>query len=79
MLPKGDRTKQMVYYQAGIGTYTTPQIATPFWSKISKVDHYVLSPHPHLLFVQQFVDEAVAWNLDAHVMGSSLLLTPILR
>ncbi|KAJ7785468.1 hypothetical protein B0H14DRAFT_3584296 [Mycena olivaceomarginata] len=52
MLPKGDRTKQMVYYQAGIGTYTSPQIATPFWSKISK-----------------FVDEAVAWNLDAHVMG----------
>ncbi|KAF7364570.1 DUF2235 domain-containing protein [Mycena venus] len=51
MLSKGDRTKQMVYYQAGIGTYTTPQIASPFWSRISK-----------------FVDEAIAWNLDAHVM-----------
>ncbi|KAJ6530992.1 hypothetical protein DFH09DRAFT_1044739 [Mycena vulgaris] len=52
MLPKADTTKQMVYYQAGIGTYTTPQIATPFMSKISK-----------------FVDTAIAWNLDAHVMG----------
>ncbi|KAJ7615599.1 hypothetical protein DFH06DRAFT_1239577 [Mycena polygramma] len=52
MLPKDDRSKQMVYYQAGIGTYTTPQIATPFMSKISK-----------------FIDECVAWNLDAHVMG----------
>ncbi|KAJ6500953.1 hypothetical protein C8R45DRAFT_820393 [Mycena sanguinolenta] len=37
MLHKGDRSRQMVYYQAGIGTYTTPQIATPFWSTISKV------------------------------------------
>ncbi|KAF7358996.1 DUF2235 domain-containing protein [Mycena sanguinolenta] len=37
MLHKGDRSRQMVYYQAGIGTYTTPQIATPFWSKISKL------------------------------------------
>ncbi|KAJ7133386.1 hypothetical protein C8R44DRAFT_870789 [Mycena epipterygia] len=52
MLPKADRTKQMVYYQAGIGTYTTPEIATPFASKISKM-----------------IDEAIAWNLDAHVMG----------
>ncbi|KAF7358977.1 DUF2235 domain-containing protein [Mycena sanguinolenta] len=38
MLHKGDRSRQMVYYQAGIGTYTSPQIATPFWSKISKVN-----------------------------------------
>ncbi|KAJ7621997.1 hypothetical protein DFH06DRAFT_1009614 [Mycena polygramma] len=36
MLPKGDRTKQMVYYQAGIGTYTTPQIATPYMATVSK-------------------------------------------
>lgn len=26
-----------LFSQAGIGTYTTPQIATPFMSKISKV------------------------------------------
>ncbi|KAG7090384.1 hypothetical protein E1B28_009503 [Marasmius oreades] len=52
MLKKDDCSKQMVYYQAGIGTYTTPQIATPLGARISKA-----------------IDEAVAWNLDAHVMG----------
>ncbi|KAM6490034.1 Uncharacterized alpha/beta hydrolase domain (DUF2235) domain containing protein [Amanita muscaria] len=36
MLKKDDKTKQMVYYQAGIGTYTSPAIATPLISKLSK-------------------------------------------
>ncbi|KIM41061.1 hypothetical protein M413DRAFT_72257 [Hebeloma cylindrosporum] len=36
MLKKDDPGKQLVYYQAGIGTYTTPQIATPLASTISK-------------------------------------------
>ncbi|KAF8516231.1 hypothetical protein JB92DRAFT_3114279 [Gautieria morchelliformis] len=36
MLKKHDRTQQMVYYQAGIGTYTTPEIATPVMAKLSK-------------------------------------------
>ncbi|THU78087.1 hypothetical protein K435DRAFT_973673 [Dendrothele bispora CBS 962.96] len=52
MLKKDDRSQQMVYYQAGIGTYTTPQTATPLKAKISKA-----------------LDEAIAWNLQAHVMG----------
>ncbi|KAF8879291.1 hypothetical protein BD779DRAFT_1447023, partial [Infundibulicybe gibba] len=51
ILKKDDRSKQMVYYQAGIGTYTTPEIATPLAAKFSKS-----------------LDEAVAWNLHAHVM-----------
>ncbi|KAF5372302.1 hypothetical protein D9615_009237 [Tricholomella constricta] len=51
MLKKDDREKQMVYYQAGIGTYTSPQVATPLAAKISKT-----------------LDEAIAWNLSAHVM-----------
>ncbi|KIL66936.1 hypothetical protein M378DRAFT_9939 [Amanita muscaria Koide BX008] len=37
MLKKDDKTKQMVYYQAGIGTYISPAVATPLTSKISKV------------------------------------------
>lgn len=37
MLKKDDREKQMVYYQAGIGTYTSPKVATPLMSKLSKV------------------------------------------
>ncbi|KAI0319544.1 hypothetical protein OF83DRAFT_772062 [Amylostereum chailletii] len=36
MLKKDDRSKQMVYYQAGIGTYTIPEIATPLMAKVSK-------------------------------------------
>ncbi|EPQ52600.1 hypothetical protein GLOTRDRAFT_46622 [Gloeophyllum trabeum ATCC 11539] len=36
LLKKDDRHRQMVYYQAGIGTYTVPQVATPFWTNISK-------------------------------------------
>ncbi|KAF5372317.1 hypothetical protein D9615_009242 [Tricholomella constricta] len=51
MLKKDDREQQMCYYQAGIGTYTNPEIATPMMAKISKA-----------------LDEAIAWNLDAHVM-----------
>ncbi|KAF8527210.1 hypothetical protein JB92DRAFT_3087166 [Gautieria morchelliformis] len=35
-LKKDDRTQQMVYYQSGIGTYTTPEIATPMMAKLSK-------------------------------------------
>ncbi|EDR01075.1 uncharacterized protein LACBIDRAFT_312561 [Laccaria bicolor S238N-H82] len=52
MLAKDDPDRQMVYYQAGIGTYTPPQIATPLFAKFSKT-----------------LDEAIAWNLDAHIMG----------
>ncbi|KAI0029496.1 hypothetical protein K488DRAFT_56207 [Vararia minispora EC-137] len=52
MLRKDNPQQQLVYYQAGIGTYTIPQIATPAASRISKL-----------------VDEAIAKDLDAHVMG----------
>ncbi|KAF8996538.1 hypothetical protein BDQ17DRAFT_1429685 [Cyathus striatus] len=52
LLKKNDRTKQMVYYQPGIGTYTSPTLTTPVMSKLSKM-----------------LDEAVAWNLDSHVMN----------
>ncbi|OBZ79069.1 hypothetical protein A0H81_01440, partial [Grifola frondosa] len=52
LLKKGDRRQQMVYYQAGIGTYTVPEVATPMMAKFEKT-----------------MDEMIAWNLDAHVMG----------
>ncbi|KAF8226438.1 hypothetical protein L208DRAFT_1301875 [Tricholoma matsutake] len=37
MLKRDDSDKQMVYYQAGIGTYNSPQVATPFAARISKL------------------------------------------
>ncbi|KAJ3575741.1 hypothetical protein NP233_g902 [Leucocoprinus birnbaumii] len=36
LLKKNDRNKQMVYYQAGIGTYTSSKAATPFITGIQK-------------------------------------------
>jgi uncharacterized protein (DUF2235 family) len=45
MLAKDDPRQQMVYYQAGIGTYTIPQIATPFWSKVSETIDMMLGSH----------------------------------
>ncbi|KAF5309618.1 hypothetical protein D9611_013957 [Ephemerocybe angulata] len=50
MLAKGDPDNQMVYYQAGIGTYIGPR-ANPFLNRVSKI-----------------LDEAIAWNLDTHIM-----------
>ncbi|KAF9076868.1 hypothetical protein BDP27DRAFT_1389158 [Rhodocollybia butyracea] len=51
-LKKDNSDQQMVYYQAGIGTYTSPEIATPVMTNFYKI-----------------VDMAIAWYLDAHVMG----------
>ncbi|KAL0063363.1 hypothetical protein AAF712_009758 [Marasmius tenuissimus] len=45
LLKKDDRSKQMVYYQTGIGTYTTPNIVTPLLSKISKVLDQAVALH----------------------------------
>ncbi|KAF8435755.1 hypothetical protein L210DRAFT_3484163 [Boletus edulis BED1] len=45
MLNKDDPAQQMVYYQAGIGTYTIPQIATPFMAKLMKTLDMMLGSH----------------------------------
>jgi uncharacterized protein (DUF2235 family) len=58
MLKKDDRSKQMVYYQTGIGTYTTGPIATPIYSKVSKtldmalgssLSHHVMAGYEWLM------------------------------
>ncbi|KAF8330655.1 hypothetical protein F5887DRAFT_1178523 [Amanita rubescens] len=54
MLKKDDKTKQMVYYQAGIGTYISP--SAPVLSHIAAKAYKVL-------------DEMLALSLDAHIMG----------
>ncbi|KAI5998211.1 hypothetical protein EDD15DRAFT_2409066 [Pisolithus albus] len=45
MLKKDDPREQMVYYQAGIGTYTVPQIATPLHAKLSKIIDLMVGNH----------------------------------
>ncbi|KAI0640163.1 hypothetical protein C8Q77DRAFT_1226397 [Trametes polyzona] len=37
MLKKDDRNEQMVYYQSGIGTYTSPQAVSPLKAKIDRL------------------------------------------
>ncbi|KAJ3574362.1 hypothetical protein NP233_g1816 [Leucocoprinus birnbaumii] len=45
LLKKNDNTKQLVYYQAGIGTYTIPQIAKPMMAKVHKVLDAMIGVH----------------------------------
>ncbi|KAF8718271.1 hypothetical protein AX14_011954 [Amanita brunnescens Koide BX004] len=53
MLKKDDKTKQMVYYQPGIGTYLpTSSWIAPLTAKISRI-----------------FDEMLAWSLGAHVIS----------
>ncbi|KAG5341112.1 hypothetical protein C0989_011565 [Termitomyces sp. Mn162] len=58
LLKKNDPHKQMVYYQAGIGTYVFPQIATPLTAKVSKIldemfawnlNHHVMGGYEFLM------------------------------
>ncbi|KAF8811050.1 hypothetical protein BYT27DRAFT_7336427 [Phlegmacium glaucopus] len=52
LLKKDDSTKQMVYYQAGIGTYSPT--------------HEILSPL--MTWIKRTLDEMVGWSINAHVM-----------
>ncbi|KAH9897658.1 hypothetical protein C8Q73DRAFT_787913 [Cubamyces lactineus] len=58
LLKKDDRREQMVYYQAGIGTYTTPQVSTSLGQFVSKtldemvawnLDAHVMSGYEFLM------------------------------
>jgi uncharacterized protein (DUF2235 family) len=45
MLKKDSPAQQMVYYQAGIGTYTIPQIAKPMMAKLHRVMDSMVGVH----------------------------------
>ncbi|KAI0347618.1 hypothetical protein BDW22DRAFT_4266 [Trametopsis cervina] len=57
MLKKDDKSQQMVYYQAGIGTYTSPRFATPFAAMVSKgLDEMVAwNLHAHVMDGYEFL------------------------
>jgi hypothetical protein len=65
------------FFQAGIGTYTSPQIATPFASKVIQVglNDVFMFPTDH---PQQTLDTMLAWSLDHHVIGTGAY-TPLLH
>lgn len=45
MLKRDDVAQQLVYYQAGIGTYSIPEIATPFMAGVSKTIDMMIGVH----------------------------------
>ncbi|CAA7270706.1 unnamed protein product [Cyclocybe aegerita] len=57
LLKKDDQTKQLVYYQTGIGTYTSPKVATPFMSKTRKIldEMIALNLHAHVMSGYEFL------------------------
>ncbi|TEB40268.1 hypothetical protein FA13DRAFT_1760849 [Coprinellus micaceus] len=57
LLKKDDHSKQLVYYQAGIGTYTSPKIASPWMSAIrKKLDAmFGSSIHAHVMGGYEFL------------------------
>jgi uncharacterized protein (DUF2235 family) len=59
MLKKDDKSQQVVYYQAGIGTYTIPEIATPFWSNVQKTIDAAIGGHldAHVMGGYEFLME----------------------
>ncbi|KAF8481731.1 hypothetical protein DFH94DRAFT_732636 [Russula ochroleuca] len=59
MLKKDDKSQQVVYYQAGIGTYTIPEIATPFWSNVQKKIDMAIGNHldAHVMGGYEFLME----------------------
>ncbi|KAI9455937.1 hypothetical protein BJY52DRAFT_1213126 [Lactarius psammicola] len=59
MLKKDDKSQQLVYYQAGIGTYTIPDIATPFVAKVKKCIDMAIGNHldAHVMGGYEFLME----------------------
>ncbi|KAI0253200.1 hypothetical protein BJV78DRAFT_1123425 [Lactifluus subvellereus] len=59
MLKKDDKSQQLVYYQAGIGTYTIPEIATPFMTSVHKNIDMALGNHldAHIMGGYEFLME----------------------
>ncbi|KAI0308384.1 hypothetical protein B0F90DRAFT_1682382 [Multifurca ochricompacta] len=59
MLKKDDKSQQLVYYQAGIGTYTIPEVATPLMARIQKSIDMAIGNHldAHVMGGYEFLME----------------------
>ncbi|KZP04649.1 hypothetical protein FIBSPDRAFT_391183 [Athelia psychrophila] len=57
MLKREDVTQQLVYYQAGIGTYTIPEIASPISASIQKLFDTMIgiNLHAHIMGGYEFL------------------------
>ncbi|KAH8987362.1 hypothetical protein EDB86DRAFT_2808911 [Lactarius hatsudake] len=59
MLKKDDKSQQLTYYQAGIGTYTIPEVATPFMAKVKRGIDMAIGSHldAHVMGGYEFLME----------------------
>ncbi|THH20515.1 hypothetical protein EW146_g858 [Bondarzewia mesenterica] len=87
MLKKDDRSQQIVYYQAGIGTYTIPQIATPKMAKLSKaidmaiandLDAHVMGGYEFLMQNYQAEDKICIFGFSRGAYTASISTSPCL-
>ncbi|KAF9040238.1 hypothetical protein BDZ89DRAFT_1100225 [Hymenopellis radicata] len=56
-LKKDDCSKQLVYYQAGIGTYSVPQIASPMTARLNRIFDTMVGVHlnAHVMGGYEFI------------------------
>jgi len=73
LLKKDDPSQQLVYYQAGIGTYTIPQIATPAFAKMAKLidEGIALSLDAHVMGGYEFLMQNYRANDKICIFGFS--------
>ncbi|KAF8079272.1 hypothetical protein FPV67DRAFT_1691876 [Lyophyllum atratum] len=73
MLKKDDSKEQLVYYQAGIGTYTIPQIAKPMMAKFHRVVDSMVGIHldAHVMSGYEFLMQNYEANDKICVFGFS--------
>ncbi|KAH9160875.1 hypothetical protein EDB89DRAFT_2116984 [Lactarius sanguifluus] len=59
MLKKDDKSQQLTYYQAGIGTYTIPEVASPHMAKLKKNIDMAIGSHldAHVMGGYEFLME----------------------
>ncbi|KAF9000131.1 hypothetical protein BDQ17DRAFT_1327947 [Cyathus striatus] len=71
MLKKDDSKQQLVYYQAGIGTYTIPQIAKPMMAKFYKALDSMVGIHLNAHVMNLFGFEVRLLNFTGNSMDDA--------
>ncbi|KAF7976182.1 hypothetical protein HWV62_7344 [Athelia sp. TMB] len=73
MLKRDDVTQQLVYYQAGIGTYTIPEIATPWTAGFQKTLDMMIGIHlnAHIMGGYEFLMQNYAKGDKIFIFGFS--------
>ncbi|KAJ3573149.1 hypothetical protein NP233_g2619 [Leucocoprinus birnbaumii] len=73
LLKKDNNSKQLIYYQAGIGTYTIPQVAKPMMAKIHKVLDTMIGVHldAHVMSGYEFLMQNYDYGDKIFLFGFS--------